>query len=89
MKDFYGKKFWKIKKEKNLKFSRIFFLFCFNFFFEFFSIFFLLPADFFLQIFFPHCRGERSERRGGVGERSEPPAGGLAVGAEGSVNSEF
>ena len=26
---------------------------------------------------------------GGVGERSEPPAGGLAVGAEGSVNSEF
>ena len=34
------------------------------------------------------CVGERSERRGGVGERSEPPAGGLAVGAEGSVNSE-
>ena len=25
----------------------------------------------------------------GVGERSEPSAGGLAVGAEGSVNSEF
>ena len=41
--------------------------------------------------------GERSEQRGGwrakraaggVGEWSEPPAGGLAVGAEGSVNSE-
>ena len=26
---------------------------------------------------------------GGLGERSEPPAGGLAVGAEGSVNSEL
>ena len=26
---------------------------------------------------------------GGVGERSEPPAEGLAVGAEGSVNSEL
>ena len=26
---------------------------------------------------------------GVVGERSEPPAGGLAVGAEGSVNSEL
>ena len=33
--------------------------------------------------------GERSERREGVGERSELPAGGLAVGAEGSVNSEL
>ena len=33
--------------------------------------------------------GRAKRAVGGVGERSEPPAGGLAVGAEGSVNSEF
>ena len=33
--------------------------------------------------------GRAKRAVGGVGERSEPPAGGLAVGAEGSVNSEL
>ena len=46
--------------------------------------FFFFVNNFFLLF---RAGGERSER-GGVGERSEPPAGGLAVGAEGSVNSE-
>ena len=67
MKDFYGKKNWKIEKNKFSKFSRLFFFF--NFFFG---------CRFFSSNFFPHCRVERSERRGGVCERSEPPAGGLA-----------
>ena len=54
-----------------------------------------LQQIFFLEIFFRffsilaggQCwRAKRAA--GGVGERSEPPAGGLAVGAEGSVHSE-
>ena len=83
-----GKKFRKIEKKN---FEKIF------------TIFFFLQKssalDFFLQTFFSRnifsifctiLRCGRAERAvGGVGERSEPPAGGLAVGAEGSVNSEL
>ena len=70
---------WKISTEKN--FGKFFF------FLNFFPIFFKFFSDFFfkifvsLQIFWSKGSGE--------GERSEPSAGGLAVGAEGSVNSEF
>ena len=78
MKDFYGKKIWKIEK-KNFRKN----------FHEFFG--FRFVRKYFYDFFFFSARGggERSEQRGGVGERSEPPAGGLAVGAEGSVNSDL
>ena len=77
MKDFYGKNFFgKLKKKKFRK----------NF-HDFFSSK-VFGFRLFLQQFF-FSGGERSELWGGVGERSEPPARGLAVGAEGSVNSEF
>ena len=91
MKDFYGKNFWKIEKKNFRKNFHEFFFFFFNCFsskffgFRFFRKYFY---DFFF-FFSALGGGERSEQRGGVGERSEPPAGGLAVGAEGSVNSEF
>ena len=83
------KKIWKIEiKIFRKNFHEFFFLqkflasdfFCINFFSEKFDRFFF---------YYSALGGERSERRGGVGERSEPPAGGLAVGAEGSVNSEL
>ena len=73
MEDFYGKKFRKIGK-KNFT---IFFQNFFSNFFRFFFVKFFIS----LQIFWSKGSGE--------GERSEPSAGGLAVGAEGSVNSEF
>ena len=80
MKDFYGKKFWKIEKKNFEKNFTIFFS-SKMFGFRFFS-----PTIFFLEIFFRFfctiLRCGRAERAvGGVGERSEPPAGGLAVGA--------
>ena len=81
--------FGKSKKKISKKISRFFFLQKSS------------ALDFFLQTFFSRnifsifCTilrwGGASGASGGrgVGERSEPPAGGLAVGAEGSVNSEF
>ena len=88
MEDFYGKKFWKIEKKNFRKnFHDFFFLqkifdskfFLQQFFFsDIFSILFSIPRW-----------GASVASDGGVGERSEPPAGGLAVGAEGSVNSEL
>ena len=73
---------WKISTEKNFGKSKKKFL---RFFFKnFFQIFFRLSfVKFFisLQIFWSKGSGE--------GERSEPSAGGLETGAEGSVNSEF
>ena len=82
MEDFYEKIFGKSKK----KFWKIFhdFFFSKNFRLRIFS-----STIFFFTI--PRCGVLASEASGGggVGERSEPPAGGLAVGAEGSVNSEL
>ena len=73
--------------EKKIGNFKIFFQIFFRFFFPIFFQFFFLSH----QIFWPKgsSEGEQSERQGVVGERSEPSAGGLAVGAEGSVNSEF
>ena len=81
--------FGKWKKKISKKFPR--------FFFQFF-----LGAEFFInQMYFGNifsififnilrgAGGERSERRGGVGERSEPPAGGLAQAPEGGVSASF
>ena len=86
MKDFYGKKNWKIEKKKS-DFLKNFW----NFFENFFEIYFAPKflggfVNSFLKIF---GRKGWDEGEQGVGERSEPSAGGLAVGAEGSVNSEF
>ena len=105
MKDFYEKKIWKIEKKIFEKIFTNFFLLFFLIFLlrKFSASDFFLHEIFFSEIFYPFFYysalgasaassvvvGERSERRGGVGERSEPPAGGLAVGAEGSVNSEL
>ena len=94
MKDFYGKFFRKIEKKNFEKFFTIFFS---NFFLQKFSSFrfFLQQKCFFFRkyffdLFYYSALGRASEASGGgVGERSEPPAGGLAVGAEGSVNSEY
>ena len=96
MEDFYGKFFWKIEKKNFGKIFTIFFFFFFSKFFFGFSFFFINIFNFFF-LFRAGGREERVARgcwrakraAGGVGERSEPPAGGLAVGAEGSVNSEF
>ena len=87
MKDFYGKKFWKIEKKNFRKNFHDFFFFK-NFRLQIFSsaIFF---SDIFSILFSIPRWGASVASDGGVGERSEPPAGGLAVGAEGSVNSEF
>ena len=70
---------WKISTEKNFENSKkkIFAIFFLKFFFKIVSNFF----DFSFVLL--------AGGAGGVGERSEPSAGGLAVGAEGSVNSEF
>ena len=71
---------WKISTEKNFENSKkknfrdFFFL----------KFFFKIVSNFFDFSFVLLAGGA-----GGVGERSEPSAGGLAVGAEGSVNSEF
>ena len=79
MKDFYGKKFWKI--EKKIKFRKNFHEFFFSskfFAFRFFRKYFY---DFFFSALGVGERseqqggGERSERGGGVAERSEAPAG--------------
>ena len=77
---------WKIFTEKNFGKSKKKiddFFFASDFFFK---IFFFRKCFFnFFFLFRTGMGGERSERRG-VGERNEPPAGGLAVGAEGPVN---
>ena len=60
--------------------------------FEFPEIFFsILASDFFSTFFFFYysAGGERSERLGGVSERSEPPAGGLAQVSEGGVSASY
>ena len=79
--------FWKIGKKN---FEKYFTIFSFFFFFssKIFSFRFFLQQYFFPKCFFENffnysalgCRDERRERRGrGVGEQSEPPAGGFAV----------
>ena len=72
--------FGKSKKKISKKFSRFFFQ----------KIFFV-QIFFFNQTFFGNIFSIFifTILRGAEGERSEPPAGGLAVGGEGSVNSEF
>ena len=90
MKDFYGKKFWKIEKKNFEKIFTIFFFFCFkNFRLQILSSSFFFSEIFyrFYLLFRPGGREQRAV--GGLGERSEPPAGGLVLGAERSVNSEF
>ena len=71
---------WKIfleNRNKNI-FTNLFFQ-------NIFGIRFFLQQNFFLLF----RAGGLAKRPGVVGERSEPPAGVLAVEAEGSVNSEF
>ena len=89
---FLRKKILENRKKKFRKIFHEFFFFLQNFRLQIF----FLQQMFFFEIFFRFFlfraggRCWRAKRAaGGVGERSEPPAGGLAVGAEGSVNSEL
>ena len=96
MEDFYGKKFRKIETiEKNVHDFLFFFFFTF---FRIQKIFawssFLQPPIFFGNIFAILCRflegrGRAQRATGGVGERSEPPAEGLAPAADGGVSASF
>ena len=91
MEDVYEKKLWKIEKKKNFEkiFTNFFFLKKFSTSYFFFNkIFFTIPR-WGASVVSGWGGSERSERRGDVGERSKPPAGVLAVEAEGSVNSEL
>ena len=76
------------------KIFTIFFFYAHFFFFNFRFHILFCNKNYFRKIFFDFCfyysaLGASADSGGGVGERNEPPAGGLAIGAEGSVTSEF
>ena len=94
---YFGK--WKKKFSKKFKiFTVFFFFFFFNFFLSknlFWLQNFFFQPNFFLEIFFRFsfllfCAGRGASAAsggGGVGERSKPPAGGLAQAPEGGVSA--
>ena len=96
MEEFYrGKKIGKSEKKNLEKISRLFspnffHFFSFHFWIQIFSSKKLFFSEIFSRFFYYSALWGRAQQAVGcVGERSEPPAGGLAVGAEGSFNSEF